>query len=120
MASEDTGDQAYIGHSTLDVVGPRCTVRSFRCTQDGKDWRVEDEFTIDKADQQPIPTPCWTEEPSAVNISGYRAEVRGQTDVPARVTVDCGRQPGKYTTHTPPVDVAQQFATSHSVWLQAL
>jgi len=120
FAYEDTGRTSYIGYSTMDVAGPRCTIRSYRCDHRGKRWKLEDEFSIDKADQSDLPAPRFVEGPVARNISAYRAEIVCRTDRPARLIVEYGTQAGEYIYSTPPVDVAQHFATDHSIWLQAL
>lgn len=119
-ASEDAGNEEYIGFGTLDVDGLQCRVRSLRCTHSGQDWMVEDEFTVDKAEAAPPAAPRFVAEPVAAEVSGYRGEIRTRTDVPARVIIDYGTMPGRHTFSTPPQDVAQSFGTSHSTWLQGL
>ena len=113
-------DDNNVGFATMDVAGDVCTVRSYRCSPKEGDWVQEDAFVIDRSDRAQPAKPRFVRAPAVSTVEAYRARITCATDAPAKLLIEWGPAPGRYPYTTPTNDVAQNYATDHTVWLQAL
>ncbi|MFH1771784.1 MAG: fibronectin type III domain-containing protein [Candidatus Omnitrophota bacterium] len=118
------GKETNIGYTEVTVDGKVCDVKSYGYNASGLNRELEDHYTINKDDTDPLPQPVISDI-TVSEVSAHRAVINWQSDISSRGQVEFWPEGGLVINGDYPYlnmreEQNQQFKTEHRLALQCL